>query len=142
MIDGGLRALFRQYLPAFHWVSVETSGTGRGIPDSEYCSEGCTGWIEFKVTDGFAVTLRPEQVAFLQRRGRAGGRVWVAVRRKHQGGPRKGHAVDELWLLRGSMAAQARDGGLVIGADYVVAGWCGGPSHWDWAQIAAILRSG
>lgn len=156
MIDGGLRALFRQHLPAYHWVSIETGGTGRGIPDSEYCVGGMTAWVEYKVTDGWAVTLRPEQVAWMLRRSRAGGRVWVVVRRKAAAGPRRGGAVDELWILRGMFADEIREQGLPkiqlleIGTDidaefpqhhYVVRAWAGGPARWSWDHIDVILRS-
>jgi len=81
-INGGLRQLFRAKLPGFDWVSIESGSTGGGIPDSNYCVRtnditGIEGWIEHKQTDGWAVTLRPEQVGWIARR--------VALRRSGVG---------------------------------------------------------
>ncbi len=135
-MDGNLRQLFRKHLPHFHWVSVETGSTGRGIPDSEYCHAGVSGWIEFKKTSTNASGLRPEQIAWLERRGRAGGRCWAAVRRQHSGGPRKGHPVDELYLIDGKYIS-----GLINnGVDWsTFLRWKGGPAHWDWSEIERAL---
>jgi hypothetical protein len=142
--DDGLRRIFKAELEVlqFHCQSVETGGTGQGIPDTNYCVEGVEGWIEFKATDGHAVTLRPEQIGWIERRLRHGGRVWIAVRQRHDGGPRRGAAVDALHLLPGHVARAARLGGLR--ASEVVANraglWQGGPSRWDWSEVAQILR--
>jgi hypothetical protein len=137
-IDGGLRALFRAHLPAFHIVAIETGGTGRGIPDLEYCYQGKTGWIECKQTSGFAVGLQPEQVAWLTRRARAGGRCWVAVRRRAPAGPRRGAAVDALYLVEGRYAAGLKAQGLgAVAVDC----WAGGPARWDWAEVARLLTA-
>jgi len=153
-IDGGLRSLFRERIPDFHWQSIETGGTGRGVPDSNYCCGGREGWIEYKVTAGWAVTLRPEQIGWLLRRSRAGGRVFVAVRRCCPAGPRRA-ASDELWLVRGSAAALLRTHGLrvllagtpqkaggpsgVRPADELVGVWRGGPAAWPWPALRAAL---
>lgn len=140
MIDGGLRKLFQQHLPMFHWQAIETGMTGRGIPDINYCHEGVEGWLECKQTGGWAVGLRPEQVAWLDRRARARGRCWVAVRRKHALGPRR-EAVDELWLVRGSGVLVLAKGGLRDAlANLVVDGiWVGGPARWDWTAVRKVL---
>lgn len=149
-IDGGLRALFREHLPAFDWCSIESGSTGGGIPDSNYCVRtsgirdyGTEGWIEHKRADAWAVTLEPEQVGWIARRVRNGGRVHVAVRRRHQGGPRLGPPVDELHLFGGRWAKEAKAHGLrgpwalAHGAVHV---WHGGPSKgWDWDAVAAAL---
>lgn len=149
-IDDGLRSLFRENLPDFDWQSVETGGTGRGIPDSNFCAKpllphhsGYEGWIEYKSTDGYAVALRPEQTGWITRRVRFGGRVWIAVRRRHGGGPRLGDPVDELHLIPGGLAVAARVGGLrappVLRAARC---WHGGPGRgWDWRAVAAALRT-
>lgn len=128
--DGDLRRLFRAHLPAFHWVSIETGACAPGTPDSNFCFDGSEGWVEFKTTPGWAVPLRPAQVAWLDRRGRAGGKVYVAVRRRTAD-------VDELWLLNGAAARQLRAGGL-RGAQALGA-WGGGPSAWDWGSVSSIL---
>src|SRR6266550_8267427 len=97
-IDGGLRALFRQHLPQFDWCSIESPITGAGIPDSNFCCKGVEGFIEFKQTKGWAVTLTPEQCGWISRRHRCGGRVLVAVRQQAPAGPRRG-ARDSLWVV-------------------------------------------
>jgi len=141
--DDGLRPIMKTNLEMlrFHCQSVETGGTGQGIPDTNYCCDGVEGWYECKATDGHAVTLRPEQIGWIERRLRCGGRVFVAVRRRHQGGPRLGAACDELHLLPGHLARRARLGGLRD--PEVLAGcagrWLGGPQRWDWRAVAEAL---
>jgi hypothetical protein len=140
-IDGDLRPLFRRWIPHFDWTSIESGTTGGGIPDSNACYRGTELWIEYKQTAGHAVTLRPEQVGWIARRVRHGGRVWIAVRRRHDGGPRLGDSTDELWLLPGALATAAKAGGLrspeVVARARV---WRGGPGGgWDWRAIAAAL---
>lgn len=137
--DGGLRGLFRAHLPDFHWQSIETGGTGRGIPDSNFCRDGAEGWIEFKQTDGYVAALRTGQIGWLERRARAGGAVFVGVRRWHDGGARRGAAVDELWLLAGAAAGFVRTNGLRREARYVLGVWENGPARWDWWKIGSIL---
>ena len=142
MIDGGLRGIFRKKIPSFMWVSVETGMTGRGIPDSHYCRLGVSGWVEWKVTNAWSVGLRPEQVAWILRYHRNGGRVWVAVRRQVLSGPRRGPAADELWLIHGWAAADLKSQGLKKIAENAVAGvWPDGPTQWDWAEIERLLLS-
>ena len=141
--DDGLRRLFKTELEMlqFHCQSVETGGTGQGIPDTNFCCRGVEGWIEYKATDGHAVTLRPEQIGWIERRVRCGGRVFIAVRRRHEGGARRGLPVDELHLIPGYAARQARLGGLrdpeVLSARLGL--WQGGPSKWCWAEVAECL---
>ena len=142
-IDGGLRALFRQRILGFDWVSIESGTTGGGIPDLNFCTPGppaCEGWIELKQTGGHAVTLNPEQVGWISRRVRNGGRVWIAVRQQAAAGPRRA-ARDALWLIPGRYAVQAKAGGLRALEDLSgVRAWHGGPSGgWDWQAIAAAL---
>lgn len=154
-IDGGLGKLFREHLAEFHWQRIETGGTGRGIPDSNYCvrstllrtkGDGIEGWVEFKTTDGWVLGLRPEQVGWISRRVRAGGRVWVAVRRRHKGGKRKGDPVDQLWLVPGTEVVAVQASGLEPYArgDYptgLVRLWSGGPGRWDWDEVRWLLLS-
>lgn len=134
--DGGLRALFRQYMPEAHWQAVETWSTGSGVPDAEYCFPGgFQGWVEFKGTATTKVKIAPEQVAWLERRARAGGRAFLAVRHKALAGPRR-KAVDALFLYR---ATEAR-GVLQQGLDAPSLGfWEGGPAVWDWHDIKCHL---
>lgn len=158
-IDGGLRALFRRHITSAQWTTIETGMTAQGVPDAEFCfppvplsqckgsavdyshlsttKPGVQGWIEYKTTSGWAVTLRPEQIGWLDRRQRLGGRAFVAVRRVAN----RGAKVDELWLykLTTLVTPQAlRTGGLRgVEPDYRGAD---GPQNWDWKKIEAILR--
>lgn len=155
-MDGDLRKIFREHLPMVHWQSIETGMTGRGIPDTNGCYQGTEFWVEFKQTRHWTVGLRPEQVAWISRRARAGGRVWVAVRRrptpssrrqrvlvgrKDIGVPGRGAPVaDELWLLYGSAAKSLVDGGLRHAGPSSVAGtYYGGPGQWPWQTILGLL---
>lgn len=137
-IDGGLRKIFRKKLPDIDWTSIETGGTGKGIPDSNGCKNGREFWIEYKLTDAWAVGLEPEQVGWLTRRARFGGRVFVAVRRKTTAGPRKGGAVDELWLYRGSDSRELKALGIKDGPTPLFT-TSGGPSKWNWSAIRQAL---
>lgn len=116
--------------------------TGRGVPDSNYCCEGVEGWIEFKVTAGWTVAMRPEQVGWLMRRSRAGGRCWVAVRRRCPSGPRREPA-DELWLFPGVDALVLQSDGLAAFSRALTPAqrWEGGPAKWDWGRIADLLTT-
>lgn len=129
--DGGLRKLFFTHLKeGCQWTQVETWGVTGGVPDTEYCFKGGhQGWLELKQTSGWTPKIRPEQVAWISRRARMGGRVWVAVRR----------AQDELWLVPGSKVLELSEHGLrrVFRDSYV---WDGGPSSWDWAAIGRRLE--
>ena len=132
MIDGGLRKLFHSRLCG-HWQAVETGSTGKGIPDSNYCIDGVEGWIEFKKCKHWRVGIWPEQIAWIEKRARNGGRAFVAVRR----------AEDELWILAASAARYLKDPGLKgVPADLILAKFDGGPSKWDWKQIEMILKEG
>ena len=138
--DGNLRQLFREKLPEVHWQAIETGGTGRGVPDSNGCWRGREFWVEYKRTGTGRVPLRPEQVGWLSRRGRGGGRVRVAVRQVHKGGPRKGPPVDALWLLEGVHAVDIVERGLHWDlASFVIRRWDGGPSRWDWDRVLWCL---
>lgn len=140
-VDGGLRPVFRKHLPMLFFQSVETGGTGQGVPDSHYIAQGgISGWIEYKQTTGHTVDLRPEQISWLLRYSRLGGRAWIAARRRSPGGPRS-PACDELHLLPGSLAVEARAGGLRCPALSQPPHWVasGGPSRWPWAEVLRLL---
>ena len=139
MIDGGLSSLFQKHIPEAHWQRIEVGGTGKGVPDLNYCIDGVEGWIELKQTSAWAVIIRPEQIGWIERRVRVGGRVSVAVRRKTEGGPRNGDPKDELWLYSGKDVRALADSGIggsgaaFIGTD--------GPARWDWAAVRAVLTA-
>lgn len=136
MIDGGLRILFRKNLPHFDWVTIETGGTGRGVPDSNACYNKIEFWIEYKQTDGWDVPLRPEQIGWLMRRSRAGGRTFIAVRRWPEAGKRR-IAADDLYLFRGADAILAKQQGLRLPTRLGI--WSEGPSAWNWREIGQLL---
>jgi len=137
--DGGLRQLFRQYLPDVDWQSIETFITGPGIPDSNGCIDGVEFWVEFKLTSAFAVSLQPEQIAWGMRRERHGGRVFVAVRRKCDAGPRK-PAADELWLMDICYGLDLSRYGLKHFINNTsVLHWAGGPTKWKWSEVLAMI---
>ncbi len=141
-IDGGLRQLFRERLPGFDWTSIESGTTGGGIPDSNYCARyGIEGWIEHKQTGGHVVTLRPEQIGWIARRVRHGGRVWIAVRQHAPPGSRRA-ARDVLWLIPGRLSKEAKLMGLqwLDGVPGVLQ-WHNGPSAWDWRAVGAALTT-
>jgi len=135
--DGGLRPLFQQRLPEFHWQAIETGSTGRGIPDLNWCTDGIEGWLELKQTQANKVEVRPEQVAWIERRIRAGGRVFIAVRYKHAGGPRKGDPVDRLYLYKGSQVRNLLQYG--ISHTLEAGAWAEGPAKWDWLEVRKLL---
>src|SRR4051812_6825832 len=136
--DGGLRQIFQKHLPKVHWQSIETL-IGRGTPDMNGCIDGHEFWIENKSTRGWAVIFEIGQVAWHERRLRAGGRTFVAVRRLATAGPRRGAAVDELWLFPGKDARELEAFGLK-GAATVLNYSTGGPAKWDWESIGKILK--
>lgn len=104
-MDGNLRKMVREALPSWHWQSIESGGTGSGIPDTNFCTRGIEGWLEFKKALGWKVGLSPPQVAWLLRRWRAGGYCLVMVRQVRQGG-------DALYLYSGDQAGALVEGGL------------------------------
>jgi hypothetical protein len=137
-IDGGLRALFRKHLPAFHWVSIESRMTGSGIPDANYCVGGIEGWVEFKLTSGWTVGLAPEQIGWHAQRNRAGGRTFIAVRRQRPAGKRT-DATDELWLFRGADARALKSEGLKSDNAHLACYCYRGPEQWDWGTVRRLL---
>lgn len=124
-IDGGLRKLFHHKIKG-DWQAIETGGVGRGVPDSNFCIDGVEGWIEFKKTEHWKAVFRPEQVAWIHRRYRNGGNVWMAVRRVET----------ELWLVRGDWIRELASDGLKA---VEAMKWVDG--KWDWDHIRRILTS-
>lgn len=136
--DGGLTKIFERHLPSFHWQTVETFSTGRGVPDLNYCELGIEGWIENKKTDSWRVRIDPEQVGWIERRRRHGGRVFVAVRRRTEAGPRKGEATESLLLFSGDVIRALKDRSLREVPPLLICQ--GSPLRWEWEKIRGILR--
>lgn len=139
MADDGLRAKLRDGLKRFnvHSQSIESALTGGGIPDLNLCWAKHEAWVECKATDGWTCgDVKVTQVGWHTARHRAGGRTLFATRRRAVAGPRRGAAVDELWLHSGAWAYELREGGLRACAPLLVCS--GGPAGWDWN---AVLRA-
>ena len=136
--DDGLRDLLIANLLRLHCQTVELGLIAAGVPDLNYCGRGAEGWVECKATSGFAVKVRPFQVAWIERRLRFGGRVFVAVRRRRPGGPRRGNGIDELWLYEGQAIRRLADAGLRT-ASGLIGTFTGGPSAWDWDEVTLLL---
>ena len=135
--DGGLKNLFRENLKTFDFQPIEMFLLAAGVPDLNFCVDGVEGWVELKSTSGHAVVVRPAQVGWAARRIRHGGRVFVAVRRRVDRGPRRGAPVDELWLFAGGAIGALADYGLKGPAP--AGKWDGGPVRWDWDAVARVL---
>lgn len=128
MIDGKLNQLLRKHLPEVDWVRIESGSTGLGIPDLNYAFDGREGWIELKeVKAGFKIGMRPQQVAWIERRVRHGGKVLVMVRKE-----------DEVWLFGGYLVRSLLIDGLRIGNAALVHS-SGQPATWDWATMRSHL---
>lgn len=132
MSDGDLRKIFRKHLQpkGFDLAAIETGATDGGTPDMNGCCGGVEFWCENKKADHWRATIRPAQVGWAERRLRAGGRVFCAVRR----------ADTELWLFHSSHLRTLCDARL----DAVprLGWWTGGAARWNWDEIATILIRG
>jgi hypothetical protein len=130
-----LRALFRAHFPDWHWTPIE-SHCSPGVPDSEFCtSDGQSGWIEFKTIGASAVTLRPLQVLWIEKRAKRNGLVSIAIRRRPTA--RESQGRDELWFMAGRHVRSLASLGLkatpatLLGAN--------GPHSWDWNKLESLL---
>lgn len=113
-----LRRLIVSSLPQVHWQSIETGGTGRGVPDLNGCWLGVEFWIELKhVARGRKVALSPVQAAWIARRLRAGGRAFILARYRQ-----------DILLWRGSSAASLMTQGIDLPP---VASWPVRNLPWD-----------
>ena len=131
-MDGNLRKIFSKAMPAAQWTPIETGTTAQGVPDSEYCFPGGKqGHIEHKRTLGWQVEIRPEQIGWIKRRVRLGGRVFVAVRQL-------GAKRDVLWLFHGKDVSELSKGGLR--KVNPILEMPGGPDRWDWGLVQIVLE--
>lgn len=140
MADDNLRTKLREGLVTFraHCQSIESAMTGGGIPDLNVCSDGVEVWVECKKTDGWtAGDVKVGQVGWHLARHRAGGRTLFATRRRAAAGPRRGAAVDELWLHSGLYGHELREGGLRAAPALLVTE--GGPARWDWPSVYDVI---
>lgn len=124
--DGGLRQLFRRKFQEWHWTSIETGAVSPGTPDAEFCAPGgISGWCEFKQTSGWKVTFQPLQPAWIHRRARLGGRVFIVVRRKK----------DFLYVIPGDKVLDLEENGLKNYAPIEGVG----ARNWDFNEVCEIL---
>jgi len=118
--------LLKSHLPKdCHAQRIETGSTGLGIPDVNMCWQGHEFWVELKIVKGKRVELRPEQVAWLFRRNRAGGVSWIAARDKADG-VRKGK-YDRIHIWPGSLSMEVKELGVATPGGYVFEA----PFNWD-----------
>lgn len=140
--DDGLRALLQKHLPRsrYLWTVVETGGTHSGVPDSYYVDregDGAMGWIESKATDGWAVEVRPHQVAWIRTHVEAGVRVLVAVRARGKGS--SNGLGDALWIIKGNGIEALQEQGLRLAEEHVLLRCYGAPRSWDWLAVTHCL---
>lgn len=136
--DGGLRGIFRKHLPHVMWLSIETGFIEPGVPDLYGAVDYCSFWIENKKTEGYSVSVRPEQIGWHLRHEAAGCVSFVAVRRLAKKGPRRAPA-DELYLFDGKQIEQLSREGL--SATLPLGVYSGGPARWDWEAIEGWLKT-
>jgi len=80
--EASLWALLKEHLPKeAHFQRIETGGTGKGVPDVNYCYEGKEVWIELKSIEGLKSTLTPFQIAWIYNRYRSGGNTFILMRK-------------------------------------------------------------
>jgi hypothetical protein len=134
--DDGLRPLFFKHLKRdCQWTPIETGDITGGVPDAEFMFEGGhQGWIEFKATDGWKPVFRPLQVAWIDRRSRLHGNVWIATRRRVK-------QVDDLYITPGYHVKDLSANGFT--ESVLTDSYCftGGPKKWIWSAIRRVLCS-
>lgn len=134
--DGGLRSLYNKYMRGMHILPIETGMTVQGVPDTNVCHDGVEFWVENKRVYGTSIRMRPGQVGWHTRRAISGGRSFIAARRETLAGPRRGDAVDELYLFFGVQAREVLEKGIAAKAILVESG---GPARWDWKAISNVF---
>jgi len=134
--DGSLRSLFRQHLPQVHWATIETGATEPGVPDLNGCFRRREFWIENKLTKAWSVSFRPEQIGWISRRTRCGGRVFIAVRRRHDASSRL-DAVDELYIYSGVDILPLAECGLKRVDPLAL--YREGPKRWCWDRVLGVI---
>lgn len=124
--DGGLPLLLKEKIikAGGDATRIETGMTGRGIPDLNYCLRGREGWIECKKCQANTIHFRPEQIAWAEKRLRAGGRVFGAIRQMNSG---------DLFLIHGSAFRVTK-----LDTYPPLGRWA---APWNWAEVLKVLVS-
>ena len=87
MDESNLFKRLKRATPGFHWQRHEDKLVS-GIPDCSYGYEGVCGWVELKTYDCWPrvassplafTDLKPTQVNWAIKRGKACGRVWFLI---------------------------------------------------------------
>lgn len=82
--EASLWGLVKDNMPKeIHSQRIETGGTGKGVPDVNYCHEGKEIWMELKSIDGLKSELSPFQMAWLFNRSKVGGNCFVLIRKNN-----------------------------------------------------------
>lgn len=134
--------MFKDHMPKFDWQVIENSLGSDGVPDHNACGEGVEFWVEYKLTKSNKVDFRPGQPGWIHRRWRHGGRVWIAIRYRHDGGPVLGPPVDDLILVYGGHVRELVQSGLRLDPSLISGRWRGGPRRWPWADVQRMLVGG
>lgn len=141
--DGGLRRVVQNHLAkenGWLWTPVETGTTHQGVPDSFWSHEASrtNGWVEHKATNGWAVTILPHQISWIERHVRAGVHCLIFVRAQGVGSS-KGKK-DSLWIIHGLCVRELSLQGLNgISKAGILGCWVGKPATWDWKAVQEIL---
>jgi hypothetical protein len=137
-MDGRLSKLFQQHFNLWHWQRLETEATGSGIPDLNCCAHGFEFWLELKATSTWRIEIRPPQHAWINRRIRAGGNVYVAVRRQVVL-KRTATKADELYIFCGCKTEALMTQRLCLVLP--IGMWAEGPAAWPWAEVHRAITT-
>ena len=108
-----------------------------GPPDVNGCYKGVEFWLELKHKDAVpardstpifreGVGLRPEQVVWLHRRARHGGRCWIL-----------GRAGESIWLVHGRHAKAFNDAGYLQLVE--LSDWWWNGKKVDWKGLLSTI---
>ena len=127
MSEANLWKQLRENLKDCDLQRLESGMTSRGIPDVNGCCDGKEFWIELKYTKTNKVGIRPEQVAWMLRRRKNGGRTFILVKTQK-----------ELYVYPGWLAKDVLDEGLKVRP---IQAW-GFPMTQDsWFELRDIILS-
>jgi hypothetical protein len=143
LADAGLRLAVRNHLDkslGWLWTAIETAATQQGVPDSFWAHRPSqtSGWIEHKAARGWVVTVRPHQIAWIERHVAAGVHCTVMVRAMGLGSA--AGAGDALWVISGAAVRELAQAGLRdLSSKAVLGMWPGTPNKWNWLEVERLL---
>jgi len=141
--DAGLRKVVQHHLhksQGWLWTPVETAGTRQGVPDTHWAHipSFTSGWVEHKATHGWAVTVRPHQIAWIDLHMRAGVHCLIMVRAMGVGSSHD--RGDSLWVIDGAAIKALAEKGLNgIPGLAVLGRWCGELHEWNWPAVQQLM---